>query len=231
MGPCVFCATTSGHFAEEHVIPKWIRTLLDASAPLKVYAGEEPEADPREQIGQLLHLTITVSDVICTRCNNGLLSQLEKAAAPLLRPMIKTAHPVTLGRVQQELLATWATKTVWLLELAARQMFPEGRRIPGYLASQPEYAYFWAKKKPPPRTLVWLGCWDCQSHTPFMYEPSMATVPTADGTELVGHLTTLAIGYVAFQVFSVDFVAADAHGAMLWNTQAPSALDAGLTRI
>lgn len=123
------------------------------------------------------------------------------------------------------------TMRVLWLELAARQMFPEGRRIPGYLASQPEFAYFWAEKKPPPRTLVWLGCWDCRSHTPLMYEPSMATVPTADGTELGGHLTTFAIGYVAFQVFSVDFVAADAHGAVLWNTQAPSALDAGFTRI
>lgn len=52
MGPCVFCGTTSGHFTEEHVIPKWIRTLLEASAPLKVYAGAESEPEPREDIGR-----------------------------------------------------------------------------------------------------------------------------------------------------------------------------------
>ncbi len=231
MGPCTFCGTTSGKFAVEHVIPKWIRTLLAASAPLKVYAGEESEPDPRHQIRQLLHLSITVSEVICERCNNEFLGGFEKAAAPCLGPMIKTAKSAMLNRTQQELIATWATKTVWLLELAARQMFPEGWRVPGYVATQPEFAYFWAEKKPPPRALVWLGCWDCQSRTPLMYQPAMATVPTADGTELVGHLTTLAIGYVALQVFSVDFVAADVHGAALWNTQAPAALNPGLTRI
>jgi hypothetical protein len=41
------------------------------------------------------------------------------------------------------------------------------------------------------------------------YAPSSAPLPTPNGGEVVGHFTTLAIGFAAFQVFSVDFVEAE----------------------
>jgi hypothetical protein len=44
------------------------------------------------------------------------------------------------------------------------------------------------------------------------------------------------LGFVAFQVFSVDFLAAEQHGAVLWNTHVwdthvPKFLDQHLIRI
>ena len=101
-------------------------------------------------------------------------------------------------------------------------MSPASRPTEGYQASQPEFAWLRAKAEPPPRSLVWLGYWDCQKAMPVRYAPSSAPLPTPDGSRVEGHLATFTLGFVAFQVFTVDYVAADQHNAALWNTCAPS---------
>lgn len=63
------------------------------------------------------------------------------------------------------------------------------------------------------------------------FEPSEAPLPTADGVPVTGNMTTFALGYVVFQVFTVDYVAAEQHGAEPWNTRVPEHLDEALTRI
>lgn len=75
---------------------------------------------------------------------------------------------------------------------------------------------------------MWLGCWDCQRTAPVAYEPSGAYLPTAGGHRVPAHLTTLSVGYVAFQVCTVDFVAVDVHGGGPWNTQVPASPTAAL---
>jgi hypothetical protein len=76
--------------------------------------------------------------------------------------------------------------------------------------------------------MVWLTSWDCKgSNEPnrasmLHYEPSTAPLPTKDGgAEVVGQFATLAIGYVVFQVFTVDYVEAEVRKAVLWNTNPP----------
>ncbi len=63
------------------------------------------------------------------------------------------------------------------------------------------------------------------------YEPSGARLPTEDGAPVTGHLTTLTLGFAAFQVFTVDFLAADQHRALAWNNHVPDSLAHALTRI
>ena len=91
------------------------------------------------------------------------------------------------------------------------RMYPASRPAEGYEASQPEFAWLRARAEPPPRSLVWLGCWDCQQATPVRYAPSSAPLPAPDGSQVEGHFATFTLGYVAFQVFTVDYVAADQH--------------------
>ncbi len=79
--------------------------------------------------------------------------------------------------------------------------------------------------------MVWLGCWDCEREVPLNYAPSSAPLPTRDGKPVEGHFATFTFGYVAFQVFTVDFIAADQHGADQWNTHPPPSLVQALTRI
>jgi hypothetical protein len=64
-----------------------------------------------------------------------------------------------------------------------------------------------------------------------MYEPSGAELPTADGSPLAGHLATFTLGYVAFQVFTIDFLAAEQHGAPVWNKRPPEPLAESLVRV
>lgn len=64
-----------------------------------------------------------------------------------------------------------------------------------------------------------------------MYAPSSAPLPTADGAPVEGHFTTFALGYTAFQVFTVDFIAAEQHRASSWNTEAPATVHSALPRI
>ena len=118
-----------------------------------------------------------------------------------------------------------------LLELAFRQMYPASRPTEGYQATQPEFAWLRAKAERPPRSLVWLGYWDCQKAMPVRYAPSSAPLPTPDGSRVEGHLATFTLDFVTFQVFTVDYVAADQHNAALWNTCAPSSQAQALSRI
>ena len=212
MKACVFCGTVHDHLTREHVIPQWARRAFDIKGPVTLDAREEG-LDQRRRVAAMQALDITLDDAICEDCNSVWLSRQERAVKPVLAPMAVSARQVTLSPASQKLLATWAVKTVLLLELAFRQMYPASRPAEGYEASQPEFAWLRASSEPPPRSRVWMGCWDCQQAVPVRYAPSSAPLPTPDGSRVEGHFATFTLGYVAFQVFTVDYVAAGQHQA------------------
>ncbi len=230
MKPCVFCGSTAGRATDEHVIPKWARDGFDIQGWVTVDA-----ADPGtelEQVGRMPHLNIVFKDGLCARCNNEWLGPIEDKTKAILLPMAFGATPAVLDAAAQALLAFWAVKTVFLLELAFRQKYP-GRAVAGYVATGAEMAWLRAKVEPPPGSMVWIGCWDCQQRAPVRYEPSGAPVPATDGGTVAGHIATFTLGFVAFQVFSLDFVAAEARGADVWRWkwEPPEALRPALPRI
>jgi hypothetical protein len=230
MKPCLFCGATGEPADDEHVIPKWARRAFDIQGPLTLHASDGP-GTARQQVGRTHHLNIVLQDAICRPCNNYWLGSIEKNAARILKPMVVSAQPTVLDPAAQALVAFWAVKTCLLLELAIRQQCPGQRTIEGYQATPQELAWLREKEEPPPRSMAWLGCWDCQNATPVNYEPSGANLPTADGSPVAGHLTTFTLGYAAFQVFSVDFLAAEQHAAPVWNPRPPAPLREGLPRI
>lgn len=231
MRPCVFCGTTAGRATDEHVIPKWARDACNIQDGVTINACEGP-GYALAHVGRLPHLNIVLRNHICRRCNNEWLAGLERAVQPILEPIALLSAPsAVLDPAAQRLLALWAVKTALLLELAVRQKYRGRRNIEGYLASPSELAWLWKYNKPPPRSMVWFGAWDCERTVPVNYEPSAALVPTADGTPLTGHLTTFTLGYVVFQVFTIDFVAAEQHGAVVWNDRVPDTLSRALIRI
>jgi len=63
------------------------------------------------------------------------------------------------------------------------------------------------------------------------YEPAGADLPTADSDLVTCHFTTYTLGYVAFQVFTVDFIAAEQRAARSWNPNPPEPLRKALPRI
>ena len=227
---CVLCGPTDNGVTREHVIPQWARRSFDIQGLVTVDVRDEP-GELHQRIGTIQHLNITLGHAICRDCNSVWLSRLERQVRPFLAPMAVSAKPATLDPGHQALMATWGVKTALLLEMAIRQMYPDRRPVEGYLASSPELRWLREHREPPPRSLVWLGCWDCQQAVPVRYAPSEAPLPAAGGTPVIGHFTTFAFGYVAFQVFTVDFTAADQHQARTWNTRVPSSLAQALIPI
>jgi hypothetical protein len=88
-----------------------------------------------------------------------------------------------------------------------------------------------ANDKPHWRTMVWIGSYDCERYNCVLYEPSAAAIHGDDGAVVPAHLAAFALGYLAFQVFSVDFVQAELHHAGLWNDKVPAHLARRLPRI
>lgn len=116
--------------------------------------------------------------------------------------MTVSAGSVDLGA--QRLLAVWAVKTVYLLELAARQQYPGKRQVEGYEPSiSPNVAY---------------------RGSMIHYAPSSAGLPTPSGGTVVGQFATLAIGFIVFQMFTVDYVEAEAQQAEIWITDPPKTI-------
>lgn len=229
MESCILCGAEGKPADDEHVIPKWARRAFDIQGPVTMHTRDDPDA-AFAQAGTMHHLNIVLKDAICKRCNNEWLSAIEKRTAAILKPMAVSAKPIVLSAGALKLLAFWAVKTALLLELAIRQL-PGHRKNPGYQATSQEFAWLRELEEPPPRSMAWLGCWDCQQGVPVNYEPSTAKLPTADGTPLAGHLTTFTLGYVAFQIFTVDYIAAERHGAPVWNPAPPAPLRNALPRI
>jgi hypothetical protein len=216
---CLLCGR-DGEQSREHVIPRWARRAFNIPGPVTILRGEG-EGRPSTPIDKRPTLSITLDRAVCRRCNSEFLGALEKAVKPILEPMMLRHEETTLNIEQQGLLATWVVKSAYLLELAWRQRYPDARPIEGYVASEPEWAWLRQYREPPPRSRVWLGCFDARQTTTMNYEPSGAPVPVPQREPLNGHLTSFTLGYVAFQVFSIDFVLADSVGAVQFQPPAP----------
>jgi hypothetical protein len=231
MSTCLFCAAEDDSTIED-VVPKWAVRKFAIPGKVTASASDRP-GDGRRPVGRPMQaLKVALTDALCARCNNAWLGgTIERPVARLLGPMAVDAKPTTLDALAQRLLSFWAVKTALLLELAIRQMHPGERTVEGYTPSDVELAYLRAHGRPPPRSMVWLGAYDCEKTKPLVYEPSGAELPTEDGERVAGHLATFTLGYVAFQVFSVDFLQAEQHVAVVWNTRVPRSLAGHLTRI
>ena len=91
-------------------------------------------------------LRVVLKGKLCGDCNSGWLGgTVEKPAARLITPMAAWRRPAILDAADQRLLAFWAVKTVFLLEMALRQMHAGERAIEGYLASDVELAWMRAQ--------------------------------------------------------------------------------------
>jgi hypothetical protein len=231
---CALCGSLDNP-TDEDVIPEWLLRAFNVQGPATVNTREET-GDPRE-VWRLRRFQVTLDEGLCKRCNNVLLGRLEQVVQPILEPMAVRREPTTLDLASQRLLAVWAIKTVYLLELAIRQRYPGTRLVEGYKPSRSEIGWLLAQLEqrraklvePPPRSMVWLACWDCMAPSAVNrgsmvnYAPSAAPLPTPDG-EVVGQFATLAVGSAVFQVFTVDFVEAEVRKAVVWNPDPPDSI-------
>jgi hypothetical protein len=233
---CVLCGSVDNP-TDEDVIPKWLLRAFDVQEGSTTVNVREESSSPQE-VRKLRRFQFTLNGGLCKKCNNEPLTGLEQAVQPVLEPMAVRCEQTVLDVASQRLLAAWAVKTVYLLEIASRQQFPGARQVEGYQPTTSEIGWLLAQLEqhpakliePPPRSMVWMACWDCKKAdaanraSMLNYAPSTAPVPTPDGGEVVGQFTTLAIGFAVFQVFTVDYVEADVRKAAVLNTGPPNSV-------
>lgn len=147
---CAFCGTAGG-MSKEHVWPQWLRPLAgdvgsdrwtqaagfrrsaaDAFAELPTVTTQQP--------GSVLNM---VNRNVCTRCNNGWMSQLETRTQPVVELLIaalRSGVSAVVGPHEAAIVAAWTIKTGWMRQLsvgtyagdltAARRMLHETQLPP-----------------------------------------------------------------------------------------------------
>jgi hypothetical protein len=166
-------------------------------------------------------------------CNTGWMHDLEEKVKPFLRPMLTNKHGVDLDVTKQSDLARWAVMKVLLMEHVMRQQSPPLRTTVGYVASEAELAWLMAKADPPPRSRAWLGAFDPEgTYTINTQARLLTSVPVPGGGNPVpAHMTTLTIGCVLVQVFTTNFVLAEAQGLREYDADPPLPYSQALSRI
>lgn len=223
---CMFCGL-SRLASIEDVIPKWARYALNPTSSVTI------RAEPSGATARTQHLVVTLRDTVCEECNTGWMHDLEEEVKPFLKPMLTNKHGVDLNVTQQRDLARWAVMKVLLIEHVMREQDPPLRTSGGYVASEPELAWLMAEADPLPRSRVWLGAFDPEgTYTVLTQARLLESAPIPGGGDPVpSHMTTLTIGCVLFQVFTTNFVFADAQSLPQYDADPPSPYSQALPRI
>lgn len=199
---CVFCG--AGEVTDEHVWPDWVgRYLNEEVLPGFEFGKSRSETDPktmeRRQVGRKWggpQLDIKVKRV-CQPCNSQWMSEVEKAAIPYLKPMIR-GEQVPLDKAAREIVATWAFLRVVMAEYThpAQIAVPESHR-----------RWIYKERKPPRQGVyVWLAGYVGEQWAGFYQQVPLATHKRPIGTGYrPGHMNaygvTFSIYKLVFQVF------------------------------
>ena len=153
---CIFCGEDR-KASTEHVVPVWLGPVLEqAQPPTGVAPGGKrmthrftpAEGDDSPGLEWSSEGPSLVSKAVCSDCNSGWLSDLETAAAPVVRRLV-TGEKVVLSGEEQRVVATWSYKTVLLLQMTRREAI---RSMP-----PARFQELYVLRRPPADVRVWLG--------------------------------------------------------------------------
>jgi len=153
---CVFCArnfSSSSKRAKEHIYPSWLLSELDIKGT-SIYTTHFRPFDKAQraffkpkrgdlrikQISQRKHVFAgLVYGLVCEKCNNGFLNDIEKEAKPILLKMIKDRR-VVLREEEQKVISKWGFKTAIILNISSNfeGYFSEETFHNFYITKQPE---------------------------------------------------------------------------------------------
>lgn len=165
MADCVFCGRTfkgTGR-SGEHVFPRWLEKYVTGPVPrgrgydgvrVGSLAGDKGFSVARRK------MPITAFEQktrrVCTECNTGWMERrIETNARDALIPIFEGERPRLTYR-RQEAMAAWAWKTAAMITLLTEKA--------DQAVSAEEYQWFYDRRKPPPRSMVWAGAYERRSH-------------------------------------------------------------------
>lgn len=166
-------------------MPKWVDKVMPAQTLKRTYIKAHVDRQDRG-----FRKTASGDEIraFCKSCNNGWMSKLEEAAAPIIRPMI-LGHGITLDRNAQVTVASWMVKTC-LVQRAGEENWQDLLQL---------YRAFFETRLPPERHYIAIGgCQGVAPKTLFHFVPvKMRVKDTGSGpSEIVdGYFATAAIAH------------------------------------
>jgi len=193
---CLFCGNAAD--TKEHLFPDWVNDLYPAYT-LGGARADVFQIGPKQtqmwsyRADEVASLT---ERAVCDSCNNSWMSRLEKAARPILRPLI-LGQPRTLSMTEQLLAATWAVKTTMV-----------GDAVLGYpnRFSVEDCAIVREQQRPPARSSVSIGAFSPLggTHVFTRYIRSLNDVYRDDAPVPDSCIHTIQIGAMVLQVRGTD---------------------------
>jgi hypothetical protein len=200
--PCVFCGGSP--VTAEHVWPGWLTRAAPAPRPLvtqlqrRTDHTRRAQPAPRQWVAPAYSVTVRVP---CASCNNGWMSELEKATRPLLEPMLHGDVRI-LDQERQAQLAAWAFKTTAMLEFT----YPQERAI-----QAADLEWLFEHQEPPASVRIWIASYRGVERNVFyrhdvmqLGRPAEDTVGMRHDAPLpppVAYGVTFGVRHVAFQLF------------------------------
>jgi hypothetical protein len=155
-GSCIFCG--GGGMSKEHLFPNWLRVKFPRDGRQKLtQAGadwgshEDKRASPVITLGRQRqgHLGSMKFRVVCQKCNNRWMSQLESRAQRTILDLID-GRAFELTEDAQSTLAVWAVMKTMIMEAGRKSPIP---------ISQEERAKLKETLLPPGRWCVFASCY------------------------------------------------------------------------
>lgn len=197
---CAFCGNPAD--SGEHLLAEWLQRVLPSDEQMIHFRQLGADANDRREWHRLPFRED--ARIVCKTCNSGWMSDLEKAAQPVLeRPIRREAS--TFGTPHQTILATWALKTALVFQAS------QNVRI----APTEHFSLLPQRRTPPRSVAVWLGSHyrarSDASNSVFVQRPlSLESLDgRIDADELreqpFGYLNFLAVGGVSFLILGHRF--------------------------
>jgi hypothetical protein len=188
---CIFCG--GAPLSREHVVPEWFRKLVGISEVRPGSVTHHTPGDATEIDFEAIPVSRTAR-VVCERCNNGWMSQLEQQARIILTPLLQ-GQSGQLSEKDLDLLARWAFKTACVIDAASPgsgEGFPHEHR--SLLRERDEL---------PRRSAVWMTTWPGTTTAwTAHWGMAVAVQPNEQPDEINAYGATFALGPVAFRVYA-----------------------------
>lgn len=145
---CVFCGRLA-KLTNEHMIPWWMQSGEDEkNTTLYIRQSGGPDHKPwrDSRTGGPRDLQAKAP---CGTCNNGWMNDMDNGLA-VLGPQLVKGKKVQLTKGKQASLASWAVKTILMLQL----IYPRDDR---FVIPEDDYTGFYADRRPSDLMRLWAG--------------------------------------------------------------------------
>lgn len=187
---CIFCGSTP--LTREHLWPDWLRRDAGIAERFKYRIEEDADGvEARDVTFMSPPFTQTVRTV-CSRCNGGWMSAIERDAKPILLDLIY-ARGRTLDPDDQRRLATWA----FLKACVFDALHPNDLSVPA-VHRQRLYTY---TKPPATGAAIWLGTYEALEVGHYAHQAlKVGRDDLPDPVEPTIYIATITAGALILQV-------------------------------